>query len=131
VCYRHQALRTTDLSASRLGLARERYSVAFQSRFGMDKWLEPSTSKEVLRLARAGVRRLLVVCPAFVSDCLETLEEIGIRERESFIAAGGQDLALIPCLNYHPLWIAALKSWCGGPEDRAGSERAGSIRGDN
>ncbi len=130
VCYRHQVLRTTELAANRLALSKDRYSVAFQSRFGMDKWLAPSTSNEIVRLARAGVKRLLVVCPAFVSDCLETLEEIGIRERESFLAAGGESFHVIPCLNYHPSWIAALKSWCSASTEREGSERAGSIRAD-
>jgi ferrochelatase len=130
VCYRHQVLRTTELVAEKLALAKDRYSVAFQSRFGMDKWLAPSTSAEIVRLARSGVKRLLVVCPAFVSDCLETLEEIGIRGRESFLAAGGESFNAIPCLNHRPSWIVALKTWCSAPAEREGSERAGSVRAD-
>jgi len=65
--------------------------------------------QESARLAERGVRKLLVICPAFVSDCLETLEEIGLRGRESFLAAGGTDFALIPCLNEHPLWLEVLE----------------------
>jgi ferrochelatase len=82
--------------------------VAFQSRLGRDPWLTPYTDRELERLAGAGVKRLLVICPAFVSDCLETIEEIGMRGRETFLAAGGQEFSLIPCLNEHPLWIEAL-----------------------
>jgi protoporphyrin/coproporphyrin ferrochelatase len=88
---------------------KDKYSVAFQSRLGRDPWLKPYTGFELPRLAERGVKRLLVTCPAFVSDCLETLEEIGLRGRESFLAAGGTDFALIPCLNEHPLWLTALE----------------------
>ncbi|MDA0323371.1 MAG: ferrochelatase [Verrucomicrobia bacterium] len=119
-CYRAHCMRATRAVAARLELASERYSVTFQSRLGRDPWLQPFTDHEIVRLAGAGTRRLLIVCPSFVSDCLETLEEIGIRAREDFIAAGGEDLRLIPCVNEHPSWIAALKSWCetgGGDAD--------------
>ena len=85
-----------------------RHSVSFQSRLGRDPWLKPYTDFELIRLAREGVRRLRVICPAFVSDCLETLEEIGIRGRQSFLDAGGTDFTLIPCLNEHPFWIRTL-----------------------
>jgi len=94
-------------------IPRDKYSVAFQSRLGRDKWLEPATSNVLTELAAKGTRRLLVICPAFVSDCLETLEEIGIRGREAFLEAGGEHLELIPCLNDHPLWIDALRQMCG------------------
>jgi ferrochelatase len=86
-----------------------KYSVAFQSRLGREPWLKPYTDLELPKLAARGVNRLLVICPAFVSDCLETLEEIGIRGRETFLNAGGKEFALIPCLNEHPLWIEALE----------------------
>jgi ferrochelatase len=76
---------------------------------GKDPWLKPYTDFELIRLAEDGIKRLLVICPAFVSDCLETLEEIGIRGRDSFLQAGGSELTLIPCLNEHPLWIATLE----------------------
>jgi ferrochelatase len=87
-----------------------KYSVAFQSRLGKDPWLKPYTDHELVRLARDGVRKLLVICPAFVSDCLETLEEIGMRGRETFLGAGGAEFTLIPCLNDHPAWIDALEN---------------------
>ena len=67
---------------------------------------------ELLRLAQKGIKKLLVICPSFVSDCLETLEEIGIRGKADFIAAGGEELQLIPCLNTHPQWISTLNKWC-------------------
>jgi ferrochelatase len=114
-CYRHQVLRTTELAVKRLGIPREKYSIAFQSRLGRDKWLDPATSNELVRLARSGAGKLLVVCPAFVSDCLETIEEIEREGRRTFLEAGGKDFEYIPCLNQHPAWIAALRGWCGQP----------------
>ncbi|NGO39548.1 ferrochelatase [Limisphaera ngatamarikiensis] len=108
-CYRHQCFRTAELFAQQVGLPKDRWSVAFQSRLGRDPWLRPYTDEEIARLARSGIQRLLVICPAFVSDCLETLEEIGIRGRETFLEAGGREYAQIPCLNEHPLWIEALE----------------------
>jgi ferrochelatase len=91
------------------GLTDDKFSVAFQSRLGRDRWLKPYTDHVLTDLARTGIKKLLVICPAFVVDCLETLEEIGIRGRESFLQAGGEELTLIPCLNQHPLWLAALE----------------------
>ena len=87
----------------------EKYSVSFQSRLGRDPWLKPYTDFEFERLAESGVKKLLVICPAFVSDCLETLEEIAMRGRETFIEAGGEEFALIPCMNEHPRWLDALE----------------------
>lgn len=107
-CYRHQCLRTMAAFVQRAGIPPERCSVAFQSRLGKDVWIGPYTDQELERLAREGVRRLRVICPAFVTDCLETLEEIGLRGRETFLEAGGEDFRLIPCLNDHPAWIRAL-----------------------
>jgi ferrochelatase len=107
-CYRHQCLKTVEAFAMKAGIAADRYSVAFQSRLGRDRWLQPYTDAELKRLAAGGVKRLLVICPSFVADCLETLEEIGMRGRETFLAAGGGEFTLIPCLNDHPLWLAAL-----------------------
>ncbi len=92
-----------------LGLKPEQYAVSFQSRLGRDPWLKPYTDFELERFAKEGVKRLLVVCPAFVSDCLETIEEIGIRGKESFESAGGESLQLISCLNEHPAWIDTLE----------------------
>jgi ferrochelatase len=70
--------------------------------------MQPYTDEVIVQLAHSGIKRLLVLCPAFVADCLETLEEIGIRGRESFLKAGGTELTLVPCMNEHPLWIEAL-----------------------
>ncbi|HEV2210326.1 MAG TPA: ferrochelatase [Verrucomicrobiae bacterium] len=109
-CYRAQGLRTVNAFVRQTGLPREKYSVSFQSRLGRDPWLKPYTDLELPRLAARGIKNLLVICPAFVSDCLETLEEIGIRGRETFRSAGGSELTLIPCLNEHPLWLNALES---------------------
>ena len=111
-CYRAQVLKTTQAFVDRAGIPEGKFSVAFQSRLGRDPWLQPFTSREIPLLASVGVRRLLVICPSFVSDCLETLEEIGIRERKAFTAAGGAELRLIPCLNDHPRWIETLAGWC-------------------
>jgi ferrochelatase len=108
-CYRAQCFKTVAAFVKQAGVPPEKYSIAFQSRLGRDPWLKPYTDHELPRLAARGVKKLLVMCPAFVSDCLETLEEIGMRGRESFLEAGGDDLTLIPCLNEHPLWLEALE----------------------
>ena len=108
-CYRAQCFQTTKLFAEQASLPRGKYSIAFQSRLGRDPWLTPYTDAEIERLAREGKRKLLVICPAFVSDCLETIEEIGERGRETFIHAGGKEFSLIPCLNEHPGWIETLR----------------------
>jgi ferrochelatase len=90
------------------GVESDRVSFAFQSRLGVDAWLEPATHGEIVRLASSGVRKLTVICPAFTVDCLETLEEIGMRAKVAFLAAGGEQFTLIPCLNDHPAWIDGL-----------------------
>jgi len=110
-CYRAQVFKTMRAFAKRAGLLKSEYSIAFQSRLGRDPWLEPFTDVEIIRLAKSGIKRLLVITPSFVTDCLETLEEIAIRGRESFLAHGGEDLTLIPCLNDHPKWIEALAAF--------------------
>jgi protoporphyrin/coproporphyrin ferrochelatase len=107
-CYRSQCYQTTKAFAEKAGLPREKYSVSFQSRLGKNPWLKPYTDFELERLAKQGIKKLLVICPAFVSDCLETIEEIGIRGKESFLQSGGEEFSQIPCLNEHPLWIDAL-----------------------
>jgi ferrochelatase len=108
-CYRAQCFKTTAAFVKQAGVPKDKYSISFQSRLGRDPWLKPYTDYELPRLAESGVKKLLVMCPAFVADCLETLEEIGLRGRDSFLKAGGTDFALIPCLNEHPLWLAALE----------------------
>jgi ferrochelatase len=108
-CYRAQCFKTTAAFVKQAGVPSGKYSIAFQSRLGRDPWLKPYTDHELVRFASQGVKKLLVICPAFVSDCLETLEEIGIRGRETFLNAGGTDCTQIPCLNEHPLWLDALE----------------------
>jgi protoporphyrin/coproporphyrin ferrochelatase len=108
-CYRAQCFKTTAAFVKQAGVPKEKYSISFQSRLGRDPWLKPYTDYELPRLAGSGVRKLLVICPAFVADCLETLEEIGLRGKEGFLEAGGKEFALIPCLNEHPLWLKALE----------------------
>jgi ferrochelatase len=97
--------------AQRLGLGKDAYGLAYQSRLGSG-WLEPFTDKEFVALPARGVKRLAVVCPSFVADCLETLEEIEMRGRETFLEAGGEQFAYVPCLNDDPAWIAALAALC-------------------
>ncbi|HXS67510.1 MAG TPA: ferrochelatase [Candidatus Polarisedimenticolia bacterium] len=108
-CYRAQCFQTTAAFVQNTGVPAGKYSVSFQSRLGKDPWLKPYTDLELERLAKQGVKKLLVMCPAFVSDCLETIEEIGMRGRDTFLQAGGKEFAQIPCLNEHPLWIDALE----------------------
>ena len=109
-CYRAQCFKTVEAFVQAAGVPPENYSVAFQSRLGRDPWLQPYTDLEMPRLAKQGVKRMLVICPAFVSDCLETIEEIGMRAKETFTEAGGESLELVPCMNEHPLWIKALEN---------------------
>lgn len=106
-CYRAQCFSTARALSARLGLAPETTTVSFQSRLGRAVWIRPYTDIVLPELARRGVRRVAVFCPAFVADCLETLEEIGIRAEEDFKKAGGESLRLIPSLNAHPRWVRA------------------------
>jgi len=108
-CYRAQCFATVRAFVEAAGVPANKFSVSFQSRLGRDPWLKPYTDFELPRLAGDGVKNLLVICPAFVSDCLETLEEIAMRGREIFLEAGGSEFALIPCLNEHPRWLEALE----------------------
>jgi ferrochelatase len=122
-CYRAQCFKTAAAFVANAGVPEGKHSISFQSRLGRDPWLKPYTDFELPRLAREGKQRLLVMCPAFVSDCLETIEEIGIRGRETFLAAGGKEFTRIPCLNEHPLWLEALEGmatrFLGGTTDRS------------
>ena len=112
-CYRAQCYRTANLFVERAGVPAGKWSVSFQSRLGRDPWLKPYTDYELPRLAIEGKKRMLVICPAFVSDCLETIEEIGMRGCEQFMAGSGKEYTRIPCMNEHPLWIAALEKMAG------------------
>jgi ferrochelatase len=107
-CYRAQCFATARGLAERLGLAPDRWEVTFQSRLGRDPWIQPFTDQRVIELARRGVKRLAVLSPAFVADCLETLEEIAIRAREDFVANGGEELRLVPSLNSDDAWVDAV-----------------------
>ena len=107
-CYRAQSYATAKQIAARVGLAPDRYTVCFQSRLGRTPWIQPYTDVVLDELARKGVKRLAVFCPAFVADCLETIEEIGMRAVEQWKAAGGEDLVLVPSLNATPAWIDAV-----------------------
>ncbi|MFW5447967.1 MAG: ferrochelatase [Methylophagaceae bacterium] len=111
-CYLHQVFRTTDCFVEKAGISEEKYSVAFQSRLGKAKWLGPNTEDRLRELAANDHKNILVICPAFVTDCLETLEEIAIRGQEVFEGAGGESLTLIPCLNDQANWVDVLASWC-------------------
>jgi ferrochelatase len=106
--YYGQCLESGRRLASELGLAEPDYVITFQSRFGPAEWLQPYTQTTLEALGRQGVRRVDAVCPGFVSDCLETLEEIAMECKAAFIAAGGQEFRYIPCLNERHEWIEAL-----------------------
>jgi protoporphyrin/coproporphyrin ferrochelatase len=106
--YHCECQKTGRLLAERLHLKPDEYVISFQSRFGRAEWLQPYTASTVQELARAGVRRVDVVCPGFTSDCLETLEEINMEVRRDFEAAGGQEYHYIPCLNESPSWIVGM-----------------------
>ncbi|MGH8019889.1 MAG: ferrochelatase [Opitutaceae bacterium] len=108
-CYRAQCVKTTEAFVKRAGIPRDKWSMSFQSRLAGEPWLQPYTDHELERLGKAGLKRLLVMTPAFVSDCLETLEEISISGKQSFVAAGGGCFKQIPCLNEHPRWVAFLR----------------------
>ncbi|HUM09983.1 MAG TPA: ferrochelatase [Myxococcaceae bacterium] len=107
-CYRMQAVFTARALAQRLALEPGKWTVTFQSRLGRTPWIKPYTDLVIPELARAGAKGLAVFCPAFVADCLETLEEIGIRAKEQFLAHGGEALTLVPSLNAHPSWVRGL-----------------------
>ncbi|MFA6261420.1 MAG: ferrochelatase [Bacteroidia bacterium] len=109
-CYRHQVFQTTEAVAKRLNLPKEKYSISFQSRLGRDKWLSPSTAQTLQEMPARGIKKTLVVCPAFVSDCLETLEEMNMEGRETFMQAGGEMYVNIPCLNTNPAWVKAVNT---------------------
>lgn len=110
-CYRHQVYETTELVKAHLGLPEEKVSTSFQSRLAGDPWLKPYTDFEFERLAKEGKKRLAVVTAAFVSDCLETLEEIAMEGKEQFEEAGGEHYKHIPCLNDNDSWVQVMANW--------------------
>jgi ferrochelatase len=123
-CYCHQSIATMHAFLKRSGWPEEHASIAYQSRLGPDRWLEPQTHVELERLARSGVRRLAVMCPSFTVDCLETLEEIAIRGRNIFLNAGGEEFTMIPALNDRTEWVRAIAKMLSRAVFRAGAYRA-------
>jgi protoporphyrin/coproporphyrin ferrochelatase len=117
-CYRAQCFAMTSEFAKKGALAPQKYSISFQSRLAGEPWLEPFTDFEFVRLAKSGTKRLLVMCPSFVADCLETLEEISMTGRETFLSAGGEQFETIPCPNDHPAFVDFLanrvRKWLNG-----------------
>jgi len=110
-CYRHQCYYTTALIKKELGLDASRLGTSFQSRLAGDPWLKPYTDYEFERLAEEGIEKLAVITPAFVSDCLETLEEIAMEGEEEFKEAGGKEFRHIPCLNDQDSWVGLVGNW--------------------
>ena len=110
-CYRHQCLEVTRLVGEKLGLKPGTYSTSFQSRLGFDPWLQPYTDRTIERLGKEGVKNMAIVTPAFVSDCLETLEEIAMEGEEIFHEVGGDNFTTIPCLNTNDKWVNVLVQW--------------------
>lgn len=108
-CYRSNCFHTTDALVKALALDPANTMMSFQSRLGRDPWVKPYTDLVLPELAKKGVKRLAVMCPAFVADCLETLEEIGMRAKEQWIGLGGEDLVLVPSLNDSPRWAEAVE----------------------
>jgi ferrochelatase len=110
--YHCECHKTARLLAERLGLSKDQYVVSFQSRFGRARWLQPYTEPTLEQLGKAGTKRVDVICPAFVSDCIETLEEIAMEGKQAFLSHGGESFHYIPCLNDNPAWLKALSSLC-------------------
>ena len=110
-CYRHQCYETTKQVVKYLDLKEDQYFTSFQSRLGRDPWLQPYTDQTIEDFAHDGVKKLAVVTPAFVSDCLETLEEIGMEGKDEFIEAGGSDFYSVPCINDNDDWVGVLVQW--------------------
>lgn len=110
-CYRHQCLEVTRLVAEKLQLQEGTYSTSFQSRLGFDPWLQPYTDRTIERLGKQGIKNMAIVTPAFVSDCLETLEEIAMEGEEIFHEVGGKTFTTIPCLNDDQEFVDLLSNW--------------------
>jgi len=107
-CYRAQCYASSNSLAKALNLNLNQYKTSFQSRLGITQWIKPYTDLILKELIQQGIKNIAIVCPSFVSDCLETLEEIDIRARNNWLAMGGNEFILVPCLNSDPLWIKAL-----------------------
>ena len=112
-CYRHQCYEMTEKVKEKLGLSNDKVSLSFQSRLPNDPWLKPYTDFEFERFGKEGIKRLAVITPAFVADCLETLEEIAMEGKHQFREAGGEDYKHIPCLNDNKAWVNLMVKWIG------------------
>lgn len=110
-CYKHQCLEVTRLVGERLQFKEGAFSTSFQSRLGFDPWLQPYTDRTIERLGKSGVKNMAIITPAFVSDCLETLEEIAMEGQEIFHEVGGKDFTTVPCLNDDDEFVALLSKW--------------------
>lgn len=119
-CYRAQCYETSRLLAEKLSLCPQQYSTAFQSRLGKTPWIKPYTDEILSELIGKGIENLAVACPSFTVDCLETLEEIGIRLKEQWIYLGGKEFILIPCLNTNKSWVKAVIEMCVGKKASKG-----------
>ncbi|MDO5607167.1 MAG: ferrochelatase [Capnocytophaga sp.] len=118
LCYRTHCFETTRQLVEKLQLPHEKYSQSFQSRLGIDKWLEPFTSDRVVELAKSGVKKLAVITPAFVTDCIETLEEIEMEAGNDFLENGGVTFKMVPCLNDDDRWAGAITQWIKDWQDK-------------
>lgn len=107
-CYKAQCHQSTRLLAKELELSENQYRTVFQSRLGKTPWIKPYTDEVMVQLAAKGIKKIVLVCPSFVADCLETLEEIGIRAKKQLLDLGGEELTVVPSLNDHPLWVQAI-----------------------
>jgi ferrochelatase len=114
-CYRHQCLTTMERVVELLNIPKEKARFSFQSRLGRDPWLTPFTAELLKQLPSQGIKRLVILCPAFVSDCLETLEEIAEEGKEDFLHAGGEEFRLVPCLNTDPAWVNTVCDYVSAP----------------
>lgn len=114
-CYRTQCMETTRAIVEKLAIPEGKYTTVFQSRLGIDKWITPFTADTLKQMAKEGVKRIAVVAPSFVADCVETLEELDIEGRQYFLDNGGEEFRLIPCLNDDDAWVGTLadvaKKW--------------------
>ena len=110
-CYRHQSFVISDKVAEELGIDKSQYTSAFQSRLGKTEWIQPYTDDTLKILPQKGIKKLLVITPSFVADCLETIEEIGIEGKETFLENGGEQYDLVPCLNSDNAWAKLISKW--------------------
>ncbi|MFK2819166.1 ferrochelatase [Flavobacteriaceae sp. LMIT009] len=117
-CYRHQCYEVTKQVAKKMNLKEGTYSTSFQSRLGFDPWLQPYTDRTIERLGNEGIKNMAIVTPAFVSDCLETLEEIAMEGKEIFHEVGGEEFTTVPCLNDRDDWASVLVKWINDWNDK-------------